>query len=129
MGVTFIMERRPIQVLDPHCRFTDIGTAAGAPPVGAVDRAASTQEGGLFRYPFQRLQGDLLLGQAGNGSTAEACYQRALRVARAQQTRSLELRAATSLARLWANQGAAPRRANCSLRFTADSPWASTPPT
>ena len=81
MGVTFIMERRPIQVLDPHCRFTDIGTAAGAPPVGAVDRAASTQEGGLFRYPFQRLQGDLLLGQAGNGSTAEACYQRALRVA------------------------------------------------
>jgi hypothetical protein len=33
VGVTFIMERRPIQVLDPHCRFTDIGTAAGAPPL------------------------------------------------------------------------------------------------
>jgi len=25
------VERRPIQVLDPHCRFIDIGTAAGAP--------------------------------------------------------------------------------------------------
>ncbi len=28
-----IMERRPIQVLHPHCRFTDIVTAGGAPPV------------------------------------------------------------------------------------------------
>jgi hypothetical protein len=65
------MERRPIQVLDPHCRFTDIGTAAGAPFVGAVDRAASTQEGGLFRYPgvafLQRCRCD-----NGRGATAFA---------------------------------------------------------
>ena len=36
----FIMERRPVQVLDPHCRFTDIVTAGGAragrPPVAAL---------------------------------------------------------------------------------------------
>jgi hypothetical protein len=31
----------------------------------------------------------------------EACYRQALAVARHQQARSLELRAATSLARLW----------------------------
>jgi hypothetical protein len=30
------MERRPIQVLDPHCRFTDIGTAAGAPSLARL---------------------------------------------------------------------------------------------
>ena len=36
---------------------------------------------------------------------AEACFQRALDIARHQQAKSLELRAATSLARLWQQQG------------------------
>jgi predicted ATPase len=36
---------------------------------------------------------------------AEACFQRALAVAREQSARMWELRAAMSLARLWANQG------------------------
>jgi predicted ATPase len=36
---------------------------------------------------------------------AEACFQQALAVARRQQARSLELRAAMSLARLWQQQG------------------------
>ncbi len=36
---------------------------------------------------------------------AEVCFERALAIARAQQTRSWELRAATSLARLWRDQG------------------------
>jgi len=37
--------------------------------------------------------------------TAEACFRRALDVARAQEAKSLELRAAMSLARLWRDQG------------------------
>lgn len=53
---------------------------------------------------IHRLKGILL--QAGNGTEeAEASYLRALDVARAQQAKSLELRAATSLARLWRDQG------------------------
>jgi predicted ATPase len=36
---------------------------------------------------------------------AEACFQQALTIARRQQARSWELRAATSLARLWQQQG------------------------
>ena len=36
---------------------------------------------------------------------AEACFQRALTVARHQQAKSWELRAATSLSRLWQQQG------------------------
>ncbi len=38
---------------------------------------------------------------------AESAFQKGLAVARAQQARSLELRAATSLARLWDSQGKA----------------------
>ena len=36
---------------------------------------------------------------------AEACFHRAIEIARAQKARSWELRAATSLARLWRDQG------------------------
>lgn len=44
------------------------------------------------------------------GLTPERCFRRALEIARRQQARSLELRAALSLARLWQShgQGAAP---------------------
>jgi predicted ATPase len=40
-----------------------------------------------------------------NAAKAEAHFERALAVARAQQAKSWELRAATSLARLWRDQG------------------------
>ena len=53
-----------------------------------------------------RLQGVLLLGQViPDAVQAEACFQQALAVARRQQAKSWELRAATSLARLWQQQG------------------------
>jgi hypothetical protein len=51
---------------------------------------------------IHRLQGNLLLA---DNSAAEACYVRALEVARAQEARSFELRAACDLARLWRSQG------------------------
>jgi len=55
---------------------------------------------------IHRLQGILLLRQPGTPpAEAEACFQRALDVARHQEAKSLELRAATSLARLWQQQG------------------------
>jgi len=40
-----------------------------------------------------------------DATKAEACFERALAVARQQQAKSWELRAATSLARLWRDQG------------------------
>ena len=52
-----------------------------------------------------RLQGELLLCQATpNASQAEACFQQALTIACRQEAKSLELRAAMSLARLWQQQ-------------------------
>jgi predicted ATPase len=51
-----------------------------------------------------RLKG-MLLQAVGGSSEAEACFHQALAVARRQQAKSWELRAATSLARLWQQQG------------------------
>jgi hypothetical protein len=52
-----------------------------------------------------RLQGEFLLRQATpDAPRVEACFQQALAVARRQQAKSWELRAAMSLARLWQQQ-------------------------
>jgi adenylate cyclase len=40
-----------------------------------------------------------------NHLEAETCFHQAINIARSQQAKSLELRAATSLARLWQRQG------------------------
>jgi predicted ATPase len=54
---------------------------------------------------LHRLRGELLLQQSPDNATeAESCFQKALDVARSQHAKSLELRAATSLAKLWQSQ-------------------------
>jgi len=53
-----------------------------------------------------RLKGALLLQQSSDHQAeAEACFHHALEIAQNQQAKSFELRAATSLARLWQQQG------------------------
>jgi predicted ATPase len=61
----------------------------------------------VYEADLHRLQGELLLIHAvgGGGAEAEVCFQQALTVARRQQAKSLELRAAMSLSRLWQSQG------------------------
>src|SRR5207249_6959788 len=55
---------------------------------------------------ISRLRGVLLLRQTGTSQVeAETWLRRALDVARRQEAKSLELRAAMSLARLWQRQG------------------------
>ena len=55
---------------------------------------------------IHRLHGELLLGQDGtNVDEAEKYYRKAVDVAREQESRMLELRAATSLCALWHAQG------------------------
>jgi predicted ATPase len=62
---------------------------------------------GVCRAELYRLKGEFLLQQASPDAAgeAEACFQQALAIARNQQARSWELRSATSLARLWRDQG------------------------
>jgi predicted ATPase len=57
-----------------------------------------------YEAELHRLTGVVAL-QKGAAGEAEAAFQRAREIALRQQARSLELRAATSLARLWAAQG------------------------
>jgi predicted ATPase len=59
-----------------------------------------------YEAELYRLRGTLLLQQAlPDAAQAEACFQQALAIARRQQAKSWELRAATSLSRLWQQQG------------------------
>jgi predicted ATPase len=62
---------------------------------------------GVWTAELYRLKGDMLLAQDNTRhqqEEAEGCLQQALAIARQQQARSWELRAATSLARLWQSQ-------------------------
>ena len=60
----------------------------------------------VWRAEMSRLKGALLLQLHGQvQAEAEACFQQAIAVAQQQRAKSWELRAATSLARLWQSQG------------------------
>ena len=59
-----------------------------------------------YNPELYRLKGALLLQQSlDNHTEAENCFQHAISIAQNQQAKSWELRAATSLARLWQQQG------------------------
>ena len=60
----------------------------------------------LYEAEVYRLKGELLLQEGpAHQEVAEEHFQQALTVARRQQAKSWELRAAMSLARLWQQQG------------------------
>jgi predicted ATPase len=59
----------------------------------------------IYAAELYRLKGEFLLNlSADNTSEAVSCYQKALSTAQSQSTKLWELRAATSLARLWQSQ-------------------------
>ena len=79
------------------------------------------QEERWWEAEVARLRGVLLLRQPGTPQAeAEAWLQRALDVARRQEAKSLELRAAMSLSRLWQQQG---KRAEASALLAPIYGW------
>jgi predicted ATPase len=59
-----------------------------------------------WQAELHRLRGELLLTHVAKGQTqASSCFERALDISRHQKAKSLELRAAMSLARLWRDEG------------------------
>jgi predicted ATPase len=92
--------------------LADVAAYLGHPTDGlqAVAEAHTLVEQQEERYweaEIYRLRGVLLLRQMGTlqAEEAETWLRRALDVARRQQAKSLELRAAMSLSRLWQRQG------------------------
>ena len=74
--------------------------------VGEAMRAVATTKEKWFEAEVHRIAGDVaLLSPERDAAKAEAYFERALEVARRQQAKSWELRAAISLARLWRDQG------------------------
>ncbi len=60
----------------------------------------------LYAAEAYRVRGELILRQRDpDPAQAERCFEQALAVARAQQAKSWELRAATSMARMWQERG------------------------
>jgi DNA-binding winged helix-turn-helix (wHTH) protein/predicted ATPase len=90
---------------------TDEGLRVLAEAVAAVQKTEEC----IWEAELHRLKGELVLqarrqpSESGGGlahaAEAEACFHQALAVARRQQAKSWELRAAMSLSRLWQQQG------------------------
>jgi len=60
----------------------------------------------LFEPALYHARGEALLAlSAANRGEAEACFLRAIEIARRQESKALELMAANSLSRLWRDQG------------------------
>src|SRR3990170_1559713 len=74
----------------------------------ATDALTNVQQTDCRYYEAElhRIKGELLLAQVtADEQQAEACFQNAIKIARGQSAKSLELRAAMSLSRLWRRQG------------------------
>ena len=74
--------------------------------IGEAITAVETSKERISEAQVHRTAGEIaLLSPARDAAKAEAYFERALAIARQQQTKSLELRTAMSLARLWRDQG------------------------
>jgi predicted ATPase/class 3 adenylate cyclase len=76
--------------------------------LAAIDEGFSHADRGGIVYwnaELHRRRGELLLASRDDPAAAEVCFQEALTCARSQEARSLELRAAVSLARFYRDHG------------------------
>jgi predicted ATPase len=81
-------------------------TEEGLRILGQARAAVRNAEGRFYDAELSRFKGELMLAcSAEPHAEGEACFRQALDIARRQQAKSWELRAAMSLARLWQQQG------------------------
>jgi predicted ATPase len=106
MGTTFWLPLYQSYLAKAHAelgKFVDAWRC-----IGEATRAVETTKETMFEAELYRIAGEIALrSPEPDAAKAEAYFERALAVAREQQARSWELRAAMSMARLWRSQGKA----------------------
>jgi predicted ATPase len=104
------------EVLRNSCRVSEA--------LALVTEAVTTvqqSEGRYFEAELHRIKGEVLLSQTpADEKAADACFHQALNVTRVHHAKSLELRAAMSLGRLWLRQG---KRAQAKSLLTEVYGW------
>jgi tetratricopeptide (TPR) repeat protein len=89
------------------CMFAELCLDSGHPEDGlrALATVSTTNRNAFCATEIYRIEGELLLEAGDRTDTAEERLRTAFELARRRAEKSLELRAATSLARLWHRQG------------------------
>jgi predicted ATPase len=103
-GAIFLM---PFYVCNLATAYAELGQFDDACRcLGEAMTAMETTQERWCEAEIHRIAGEVALTSPERDTArAEACFERALNIARAQQAKSWELRAAMSMARLWCDQG------------------------
>jgi class 3 adenylate cyclase/predicted ATPase len=103
-GTTLWMPRSKILLAFAHVHAGEIENAWRC--IDDALTAVETTKERWFEAEVYRMAGEItLLGPEPDAAKVEAHFERALRIAREQQAKAWELRAAISMARLWRDQG------------------------
>jgi predicted ATPase len=103
-GATVVL---PWHLSNLACVYAELGQFDDAwHCIGEAMTAVATTKETWFEADIHRMAGEIALKEPEpDAAKAEAYFERALAVARKQQAKSWELRAAMSMARLWRDQG------------------------
>ena len=94
--------------------YAQIGQAeAGLRVIAEAKDLVARNDEHMWESELDRIEGELRRVQGASASDVEACFARAVARSHQQCATSLELRAGTSLARLWRDQGKRSKLANC----------------
>jgi hypothetical protein len=94
--------RHLVVVADTYRRADRVNEALTA--LEELERLMQATSDRADEAPLHLIRGDLLIG-LGDSPTAETSFQKSIDVARRQSAKLYELRASTSLARLWREHG------------------------
>jgi DNA-binding SARP family transcriptional activator/predicted ATPase len=118
MGVNLYRKSVLISTAEVHAWAGQI--ECGLQVLAEAEKLASPPSERYYEAELHRIKGELLYKAGHNPSEVEDCYRQAIKVARRQMAKSLELRAITSLSRLLRNQG---RRQEAKERLTEVYDW------
>jgi class 3 adenylate cyclase/predicted ATPase len=103
LGVAWYQARYLCMLAEVHAQLCQ--AEPGLRVVAEARELIERNDERMWEGEVDRIEGELLRVQGASVPAVEACFARALAGARQQAAKSLELRAAISLSRLWAEQG------------------------